>query len=200
MFDQVSYFIMHLAHTITSLSNVAPFFNAFPSIIPTAAASVCYIATTNILYLARRSHLRSCPKREIFKVRTTREDGVSRRFHIILVLYWQFFVLSIFPILEPMAMSFGRTSFYFTYPNAHGAGIILEPLEIQHLKANKRAKEQIRFDWHRFTVNVGRIDRYGNRHPPSVTRNLPHIDCPRKGLKHWPWNRKFPKRKLGGNA
>jgi len=184
---------MHLPCTTPSFLSATPLLvNLFPSTAHLIAASAIYAVTTNVLYLARRSHLRSCKKREIFKVRTTREEGVSRRFHVLLVLIWQLFVLSIFPLSEPLAMMFGRTSFYFTYPNAHGFGIIAEPLRIQHLKASKRAKEQIRFDWHRFSVNIGRADRFGNMHPPSVTRNLPHLDYPKKGLKHWPWRRTFP--------
>lgn len=76
-------------------------------------------------------------------------------------------------------------SFLYTYPNAGGVGVILEPLDVQHLKANKRAKYQIRFDWHRFSLNMGDIGRDGYRHPPSKVLNLPHLDIPQRGMKHW---------------
>eukprot|EP00814_Leptocylindrus_danicus_P012063 CAMPEP_0116013676 /NCGR_PEP_ID=MMETSP0321-20121206/5859_1 /TAXON_ID=163516 /ORGANISM="Leptocylindrus danicus var. danicus, Strain B650" /LENGTH=67 /DNA_ID=CAMNT_0003483253 /DNA_START=286 /DNA_END=489 /DNA_ORIENTATION=- len=55
---------------------------------------------------------------------------------------------------------------------------------------SKRAKRQIRLDWHRFSVNVGNVGRDGYRHPPSVELNLPHLDVPAKGWKHWPWRRR----------
>ena len=156
-----------------------------------ASASAFYILSANLVYLARRSQLRNMPKRTILRIRTTREPGVSRRLFFVLVISWQLFVLTIFPLAEPVARLFGRTVLYYTYPNAHGAGIILEPLDVQHLPASKRTREQIRFDWHRFSVNRGGVGRDGYRHPPAVKLNLPHIDLPRRGLKHWPWRRKF---------
>ena len=68
--------------------------------------------------------------------------------------------------------------------------MIFEPLSAQSLKQSKRTKHQIRLDWHRFKVNVGERGRDGYRHPPSVEWNLPHVDIPRRGMKHWPWRRK----------
>jgi len=66
----------------------------------------------------------------------------------------------------------------------------LEPRNVQHLRQAERAKHQIRIDWHRFDLNIGNIGRQGYRHPPAVSMNLPHIDMPKKGMKHWPWRRK----------
>ena len=163
----------------------------------TAVSSFVYIASANMCYLARRSFIRSAydptmTKYKLFRIRTTREPGVSHRFYIVLVLAWQLFVLTVFPLAEPLAKLFNRTIFYYTYPNAHGAGIILEPLDAQHLKPNKR--DQIRFDWHRFSVNVGAVGRDGFRHPPSVDLNRPHLDLPGRGMKHWPWRRRVDRR------
>ena len=64
---------------------------------------------------------------------------------------------------------------------------------MQHMTQSKRVKHQIRCDWHRFNVNVGGIGRDGYRHPPSITKNLPHIDIPKRKMKHWPWRRKWKK-------
>ena len=85
----------------------------------------------------------------------------------------------------------GKVSFFYAYPNARGVGFIFEPRDVQHLVQSKRVKHQIRFDWHRFKINIGGIGRVGYRHPTSIVTNLPHLDIPKKGLKHWPWRRKL---------
>lgn len=187
----------------TNIQPIAPAFafqnvNPFPSItnfhsntgsIPLLTSAATYTAVTNLIYLARRSNVRKMSKRELWQIRTTRDPGVSIRLYIAMLLAWQFFVL-IFPIVEPIAKSFSHVSFLYTYPNAGGVGVILEPLDIQHLKGNKRAKHQIRFDWHRFSLNMGDIGRDGYRHPPSKVLNLPHLDIPQRGMKHWPWKKR----------
>ena len=160
-----------------------------PSFVASTTAAVTYMVCANTLYLARRSYLRKMTMKEIWKIRTTREEGVSQQLFCILILTWQAFV-AIFPIAESIAKLYGYASFFYSYPNASGCGIILEPLHVQELQSAQRAKEQIRFDWHRFTVNIGNVGRDGYRHPPSITRNLPHIDIPKKKMKHWPWRRK----------
>lgn len=165
--------------------NVATFNPPIPSF---AASAVTYATVTNLLYLARRSNLRKMTKRQLWRIRTTRESGVSLRLFLVMILTWQAFVL-VFPLVEPVARCFSHVSFFYSYPNAGGVGIILEPANVQHLNANKRSKRQIRFDWHRFSVNKGDIGRDGYRHPPSICINRPHLDIPKLGLKHWPWRR-----------
>ncbi|KAL9190206.1 hypothetical protein ACHAXT_007417 [Thalassiosira profunda] len=155
--------------------------------LPTAAA---YIFLSNFVYLLRRSHIRSMSKRKLLQIRMTREDGVSLPLYIANLLAWQAFVTLVFPLLEPVSRACAYCSFYYFYPNASGGGIIFEPLAAQTLAMNKRARSQVRIDWHRFSVNVGAIGRDGYRHPPSVQRNLPHLDIPERGWKHWPWRRK----------
>lgn len=150
-----------------------------------------YSFLANMIYLQRRSCIRNMPKRKLLQIRTTREDGVSIHLYITNLLVWQIFVTFIFPILEPIARLFGHVSFYYFYPNASGLGIIFEPLSVQDQPMNKRVKYQTRLDWHRFSVNVGGIGRDGYRHPPSEEWNLPHLDVPRLGWKHWPWRRKY---------
>ena len=85
---------------------------------------------------------------------------------------------------------FGHVFFYYFYPNARGLGVILELLLVQSFPVSNRAKHQIRVKWHRFSVDVGVVGTDGYRHPPSVERNLPHLDAPKLGLKHWPWRRR----------
>mmetsp|Transcript_7998 Transcript_7998/g.11636 ORF Transcript_7998/g.11636 Transcript_7998/m.11636 type:complete len:200 (-) Transcript_7998:456-1055(-) len=168
---------------VTTSSLILPFPKA-------ALTTAAYLTITNIAYLARRSYLRKMTMSELWKIRTTREPNVAIPLYFIMLLSWQAFVV-IFPIVEPLARLCQHCSFFYTYPNANGVGVILEPRNVQHLKQNKRAKCQIRFDWHRFKCNVGDVGRDGFRHPPTVELNLPHIDLPQKQMRHWPWRRKF---------
>lgn len=183
---------------------------------PTFAIPTHFILT-NIIYILRRSQIRNMSKRKLLQIRLTREDGVSLRLHATNIFVWQLFVIFIFPFLEPMSRLFGYVSFYYFYPNASGlgtflmiyhsfilidnfrssfsfsfffTGIIFEPLSAQQLSMSKRTKSQIRCDWHRFSFNVGAVGRDGYRHPPSIERNVPHLDIPKLGWKHWPWRRR----------
>ena len=128
-------------------------------------------------------------KRNLLRIRTSREDGVTWGLFFVTLAVWQVFV-ALFPLVEMVARVFGMVSFFYSYPNAAGLGFILEPLSVQDQKMNKRVKHQIRLDWHRFNVNIGDIGRDGYRHPPYVEKNLPHIDMPSRGLRHWPWRRR----------
>jgi len=158
---------------------------------PAVITSILYITITNAIYLARRASIRKLHKRDIWAYRTTRTPGMSLPLFIISLLAWQFFVICLYPIIEPLAtLCFGYVSFMYDYPNAHGVGYILEPITAQSLCMSKRTKTQIRFDWHEFEINVGKVGREGYRHPPCITYNLPHVDIPRWGVKHWPWRRR----------
>lgn len=149
-----------------------------------------YMVASNLVYLGRRALLRHQTMRYIWDVRTTRAPGVSRAMYLLFLVAWQFLV-SLYPLLEPLAWSSGWTCFFYSYPRAKGGGYILEPLRVQDLPANKRARAQCRLDWHEFKYNIGYVGRDGFRHPPSVKRNLPHFDIPGLGIKHWPWRRQF---------
>jgi hypothetical protein len=155
---------------------------------PVLAAST-YMFLSNIFYLARRSKLRKLSMWRIFKTRITKEPGLSLGMFIMCLVAWQTLVMS-YPVTESVARSFGYTLFFYSYPNANGGGFILEPLAVQDLPSNKRTREQMRLDWHKFKFNVGNIGRDGFQHPPAVEKNLPHIDVPLKGIKHWPWRRR----------
>lgn len=156
----------------------------------TAAATVIvYMVSANLLYVSRRAHLRRRRKRDIWNVRCHRDEGVSWRLYGVFLLSWQLFV-GLYPVVETIARLFGFVAFMYAYPNAHGVGYILEPLAVQPLSVHQLTKHQIRLDWHSFRVNIGTIGRDGYRHPPTVEWNLPHVDAPRWGIKHWPWRRK----------
>jgi len=178
----------------TSVAFVSPIGAVIPPVLASPpVAGIAYMVGANVVYLARRSRVLSkrnpTSMKDLWKIRTMREDGVSRRLHAFIILAWQTFVLT-FPLCEIIAYAFNHLSLFYSYPNASGCGIILEPLNVQHLSQSKRAKHQIRFDWHRFSLNVGNIGREGYRHPPSIQRNLPHLDIPKLQMKHWPWRRK----------
>ena len=184
-----------LSSALSSSSTILPpliqsTINSHP-FLPCLFASGTYMLIANIVYIARRSHLRNMPKRKLLQIRTTREPNTSLRLYVITLLSWQIFV-SIFPFVELFVrILFRQVSFFYSYPNAHGVGIILEPLDAQAFSVSKRTKTQIRLDWHRFQINVGGIGRDGYRHPPSKEYNLPHLDIPKKQLKHWPWRRRY---------
>jgi len=154
-----------------------------------ALVGAAYMVAANYFYVARRARLRRQTKGYIWSVRTTREKGVSWPLFVTFLFAWQAIVV-VYPLLEPLTSLFGFASFVYSYPNAQGFGYILEPLALQDESSSVRSKNQIRFDWHRFMVNVGPIGRNGYRHPPSVQRNLPHIDIPSRHMKHWPWRRR----------
>ena len=123
-------------------------------------------------------------------IRTTREPNVSLSLYLLTLLAWQAFV-AIFPVVELVAVVlFDRVTFLYSYPNAGGVGWIAEPRGVQDLDYKVRVKEQVRLDWHRFPVNVGRVGKDGWRHPPCVLRNRVHLDIPKRGMKHWPWRRR----------
>ena len=187
-----------LAYNPISTQIYAPFASFSSSVFsnptccnPVIPLSIIYMVTANFAYLSRRSHLRNMPKRKLLKIRTTREPDTSLRLYLITLFTWQCFV-AIFPFVEScVRYLFSHVSFFYSYPNAHGVGVILEPLEAQSLSISQRTKMQIRFDWHRFTVNIGQVGRDGYRHPPARELNLPHLDIPRKKMKHWPWRRRY---------
>ena len=181
-----------ISSAVSTMTSSPPLFiQNLGAISPQLMTSATYLTISNIIYLSRRSHLRQMPKRQLWKIRTTREPGVSIPLFLTIVFVWQSFVL-FFPIVETVCrIALQRVSFFYSYPNAGGFGIILEPLNVQDLKQSARAKKQVRFDWHRFSLNVGAVGRDGYRHPPVVVRNLPHIDAPQRGMKHWPWRRKW---------
>jgi hypothetical protein len=162
-----------------------------PTTTQTIGIMAAYAVVANIVYLARRAHLRKMTMRRLWEIRTTRDPGVSPTLFGGMVLAWQCLVL-VFPFVEPLAriVTHGCV-FFYSYPKAQGCGFIWEPLDCQDLEANQRAKRQVRLDWHRFVYNIGPEGRDGYRHPPSIERNLPHIDVPRYQIRHWPWRRRI---------
>lgn len=163
-----------------------PLLPSFDAALTPVLAASAYMFLSNTFYLARRAKLRRVSMLEILRLRTEREPGLSLFMFVMCLLAWQTIVM-IFPVTEPLARSFGFTSFFNSYPNANGGGYIFERLASP---GKKRTREQVRLDWHKFNFNVGKIGRDGYRHPPTIERNLPHIDVPQKGIKHWPWRRR----------
>ena len=80
----------------------------------------------------------------------------------------------------------------FADPNANGCGLLVEQIAPAGSRRPGTAAQFLRVDWHRFRANVGRPGRsyeHGgvSRHPPAVDLNLPHLDFPHHGIRHWPW-------------
>jgi len=189
--------ILTLSQPLTSIysSALSALIPYSPFLVPSTPFSILqtvssYMLTANIVYLSRRSYVRNMSKRKLLQIRTSREPNTSLRFYTLTLLSWQCFV-AVFPLVELLTtLLFHHVSFFYSYPNAHGVGIVFEPVTAQSDSISKRTKQQIRLDWHRFQVNVGDIGRDGYRHPPSKTLNLPHLDIPKQGMKHWPWRRR----------
>ena len=77
-------------------------------------------------------------------------------------------------------------------PNANGCGLLVEQIAPAGSRRPGTAAQFLRVDWHRFRTNVGAPGRpyeHGgvSRHPPAVDLNLPHLDLPSRGVRHWPW-------------
>ena len=184
-----------VATSPTMTTTISDLFSLAPTTIMTATQTVgimvVYAVAANVLYLARRAHLRKMTMRRLWEIRTTRDPGVPLVLFGGMLLAWQCLVL-VFPIVEPLAkIATKGCIFFYSYPKAQGGGYIWEPLDCQTLGANQRAKRQIRLDWHRFVYNLGPVGRDGFRHPPSIERNFPHIDIPRYQIRHWPWRRRI---------
>mmetsp|Transcript_10899 Transcript_10899/g.18066 ORF Transcript_10899/g.18066 Transcript_10899/m.18066 type:complete len:193 (-) Transcript_10899:248-826(-) len=183
---------MLLPSSATQLGHAIPkLLSGFTAVHPVTTAC-CYVISANILYLARRAHIRKVTMRTMLHYRTQRELGVSIPMYAVFLVAWQCFVM-VYPLLEPLAaLCLGSCCFYYSYPNAQGVGFILEPLKLQHLPLSKRSKKQVRLDWHKFSINVGAVGRDGYRHPPARELHRLHIDAPLWGIRHWPWRRRYP--------
>jgi hypothetical protein len=176
--------------TITDLFSLSPT-TILTTTTQTLGILAIYAVAANVFYLARRAHLRNMTMRRLWEIRTTRDPGVPLTLFGGMLVAWQCLVL-VFPLVEPLAkIATQGCIFFYSYPKAQGGGYIWEPLDCQTLGANQRAKRQIRLDWHRFVYNIGPVGRDGFRHPPSIERNLPHIDIPRYQIRHWPWRRRI---------
>jgi hypothetical protein len=183
-----------LLSTLPSLMPVPPHLQHLFATHPTLTASFVYMVAANYIYLTRRAQIRQETKITMLNYRIVREEGVSIPMHLIFLSVWQTFV-ALFPLVELISTHvFDYCCLFYSYPKANGCGILWEPIKVQHLPLNQRSKHQIRLDWHRFSINVGPIGRDGYRHPPSRQVNLPHLDIPQMGMKHWPWKkrRKIP--------
>lgn len=146
-----------------------------------------YVFAANVAYILRRSrlHKRLRPG-DVVRMHTAR-DGMSFKHFVTCLLCWQVFVAFLWPALELACRLKSHASFLYYYPKAAGLGIVMEPLSCMHLPGGKRRKYQVRVDWHQIPINVGPCARNGFRHPPTIRRNLPHVDIPARSIRHWPW-------------
>ena len=161
------------------------------------AVPACYVATSVACYCQRRGRLHKLGAAEVWRRHLDFEPGWPPGLRGIIsftaaVSVWIAVFSPIYPILEILLRPFRLAAFFYYYPNANGFGLLVE--RIADKKCDR--EQMLRLDWHRFTVNVGKPGKpyeYGgrSRHPPSVVLNLPHIDLPFRGVRHWPW-RQYP--------
>ncbi|EKX40437.1 hypothetical protein GUITHDRAFT_142753 [Guillardia theta CCMP2712] len=98
---------------------------------------------------------------------------------------WLVFLLVYIPLQCTLDL-FGFAALYYYYPAAYGAGVLIERMT----KAPGLSKEKVqivRLDWHRFKLCVEQQTKQGRWCGSALYVNLPHIDIPSTGLKHWPW-------------
>ena len=169
-------------------------------------ASASYLATSVSIYCLRRGALHRWPsgarlgaaevlRRHIQYEREWHEpEGqmvVGRLRHAAHVAVWLLIFQPIYPLLEACLLPLDHAAFYFYYPRARGAGLVVDSRARRRAGQRGTAAQVLRIDWHRFELNVGA--RYPppnpGRHPPAVVCNLPHIDLPlrRPTVRHWPW-------------
>ena len=189
-----------------------------------AAAAACYLVASAAGYCLRRGILRSWSSGEKLGASEVlrrhflyepdwhtpdrRRDGGDaqvdrfalvrgRALHAAHVGAWTLCFLPVYPALELSLFPLGLASFYFYYPKARGAGIVVDSRERRRAGARGTAAQVLRLDWHRFEINVGKAYPPPNtgRHPPAVTYNLPHLDLPTFGVRHWPWRQHFDRLK-----
>jgi len=155
-----------------------------------------WVVVSFLAYCCRRGTLRGLGAREVARRHFTRGPdwpaganghvGFALACAVCFGLY-----MPAYPLIEPCLRTAGLSSFYFYYPKANGAGMLIERV---NPTSNERGEQILRLDWHRFNVNVGKPGRAyvgptggWSRHPPTLQFNLPHIDLPTRGVRHWPW-------------
>ena len=115
--------------------------------------------------------------------------AIGRLMHAMHVSLWLLLFQPVYPLLEAALYPCDLAAFYFYYPKARGAGLVVDSRARRRGGARGSKAQVLRLDWHRFELNVGK--RYPppnpGRHPPSVLFNLPHLDLPQCGVRHWPW-------------
>ena len=158
---------------------------------PTASLAVCacHVTASCAAYCCRRGVLHSLGAREVARRHITFEPEWPQGLRGIVgftvsVVSFLLLFLPVYPLLEPALRTRGLASFFYYYPSANGCGVLVE-------RVSDRV-QLLRLDWHRFRVNVGAPGRpyeHGgcSRHPPAVELNVPHIDWPCIGVRHWPW-------------
>lgn len=118
-------------------------------------------------------------------------EALGRMLHAAHVVAWLLVFQPLYPALEAVLYPCDLAAFYFYYPKARGAGLVIESRQLRRDGARGSASQLLRVDWHRFELNIGKQYPPPNtgRHPPSVRCNLPHVDLPqrRPAIRHWPW-------------
>ena len=141
------------------------------------------------LATARRSILHGLTKRDVLSRHFL--NGIDDQPHPYFLLAfagWILFCIIYVP-LELVFYLFARSSvFYYYYPSACGAGLMVEKLRaMERNKLRQSERQLIRIDWHRFKICVSGKNNKNRYCGESVLVNLPHVDLPAYNVKHWPW-------------
>jgi hypothetical protein len=168
-------------------------------------SAASYLAFSTAFYCLRRGLLHRCRDgssalgaREVLRRHLEYDDAWhashgsvarGRVTHLAHVTAWLLLFQPLYPVLEVCLFPFDMAAFWFYYPSANGSGLIIDSRALRRSGKRGNAAQCFRLDWHRFGINVGAAYPPPNtgRHPPKVECNLPHIDLPQRGVRHWPW-------------
>ena len=163
--------------------------------LPRPALATAYIAATASAYCFRRAVLHNLSPFEVLRRHVQWESGWPAGARGVIgfwasVLAWLVIFCPAYPLLAFGLRPAGFSSFFYYYPNANGAGLLIERL-------SPLREQVLRVDWHRFNVKVGKPGRpfeqsglFGlplgvSHHPPAIELNLPHLDF--GSVRHYPW-------------
>ena len=186
-----------VAGTAATVGTVAP--------IGLAGAAASYLTFSTAAYCLRRGILHSWPDGgsklgagEVLRRHLAYESGWhldhgselrGRLTHAGHVLCWLLLFQPLYPVLEACLFPLDKAAFWFYYPRARGGGLVIDSRALRRSGKRGNGAQVFRLDWHRFDINVGRAypPPHTGRYPPKVSLNLPHVDLPQAGVRHWPW-------------
>lgn len=146
----------------------------------TAAMVGGWILLNMVLYARRRGRLHDLDAMEVLR----RHLDPHPHFGIVFA-GWVAFLALYAPVQLILEAFFDCAVYYYAYPCARGAGLLVEKKTAPC--TSKVEKQLLRVDWHRFKLCVTGKAKTGRWVGHSIVVNLPHIDVPSTGVKHWPW-------------
>jgi len=134
-------------------------------------------------YCRRSGYRHGIGSWEVLAKKLRRPNNMRCRTFAAALFGWLCFIW-FYPMLEIICSVLGRSTFFYYYPNAQGAGMIFSPAW-STASARDVRNQAVRLDWHLIHIQVP--SGAGDYQSSSVTLNVPHLTVPAHGLKAWPW-------------